>query len=89
MKRTGFLVVLAGVALFAAGCDRTPKDMTGKAVAVAGSYAKTCRNVANTADGALTAECLNAHNEFRKTSVATAACHADIANMDGVLTCTH
>jgi hypothetical protein len=88
MKRAGIVVALAGVAVFAAGCNRAPKDMTGKVVAVPGSYAGTCRNVANTADGTLTADCMDAHNQFHKTSVATAVCHSDIANINGVLTCS-
>jgi hypothetical protein len=87
MKRTGIVVALMGVAALTA-CDRRPKDMTGNAVAVAGSYAKTCRNVATAADGTLTADCMDAHSQFRRTSVAAGACHTDIANMNGVLTCS-
>jgi hypothetical protein len=87
MKRTGIMVVLAFVAMLPAACGRSTKDMTGKVVEVAGSYAKTCRNVASV-DGALTAECMDAHSQFHKTTVVSAACRGDIANMNGVLTCT-
>jgi hypothetical protein len=88
MKRAGIVVALAGVAVFAAGCNRAPKDMTGKEVAVSGSYARTCRNVANAADGTLTADCMDAHNQFHKTSVSITECRADIANVNGALTCS-
>ena len=33
-------------------------------------------------------DCLDAHSQFHKSSVATTACRADIANVNGVLTCS-
>jgi hypothetical protein len=88
MERIGVVVALAGLAVLAAGCSRAPKDMTGKAVEIAGSYAKTCRNVAKAPDGTLTADCLDAHNQFHTSSIAAGACTADIANINGALTCS-
>ena len=88
MTRIGWVIAFAGLALVAAGCNRTVKDMTGKPVAVAGSYAKTCRNVANAADGTLTGECLDAHNQFHTSSIAAPACNGDIANINGALACS-
>ena len=83
MKRLGFVAVLGGLAILAAGCHR------GKAAHGAGSYATTCRNAAKTADGTLTADCLDAHNQYHLSSIAAAACPGDIANINGVLTCSH
>jgi len=88
MKRIGVVVAFAGLAVLAAGCSRAPKDMTGKVVEIAGSYAKTCRNVAKAPDGTLTANCLDGHNQFHAASIAAGACTADIANINGVLTCS-
>ena len=81
MNRIGIAVALAGFAVFAAGCHR------GKAPGE-GSYALTCRNTVKSADGTLTADCLDAHNQYHTSSIAAAACRADIANINGVLTCS-
>ena len=79
---------LVAVAALAQGCHRA-KDLTGKVVKVDGSYARTCRDVTNADNGAMSAQCLDAHGQFHASTISAAACQADISNINGVLTCSH
>ncbi|MGZ3274238.1 MAG: hypothetical protein ACXU82_15750 [Caulobacteraceae bacterium] len=89
MRRFGIAPPLAAVALILGGCHQV-KDLDGKAAEVKGSYVRTCRKVAvSPADGVLTAECLDAKGQFHTSSTQASTCTGDLANMNGVLTCSH
>jgi hypothetical protein len=84
----GKSLALAGLAVLAAGCHRVVgKDMSGQSVTVAGSYALTCRHVADHFGGKLTAECEDAKGAFHAASLQASECKGLVANMNGVLTC--
>jgi hypothetical protein len=56
------------------------------AFAQAGSYQRSCRAY-NSANGALTAECLDTQGRYHSSTLSTGQCRGDIANQNGMLSC--
>ncbi len=87
MTRTRIALSLFAVAALVAGCHKPAKDMNGVRVKVQGSYAQTCRNVVDGADGAISAECEDAKGLFHATSIKASDCKTPLANNNGTLFC--
>lgn len=56
------------------------------AFAQAGSYQRSCRSY-NSANGVLTAECMDPQGRYHSSSLNTGPCRGDISNQNGVLAC--
>lgn len=86
MNQNILWVVAMAASLVLGGCQRA-KDMDGKAVAVGGSYAKTCRNVVKQPNDVVSADCLDAQGQFHSSSLPADACPGKINNVNGILMC--
>jgi hypothetical protein len=86
LNRTRLVLSLLAIGVLMSACHRT-KDMDGKIVKVAGSYAKTCHNVVELAGGAVSAECKDALGQLHTSTIQRSACEGDLANINGVLFC--